>query len=151
MGRSQNNFRTVTRHKDLSNKFWLARVLFSDRSKNGKKRWTNPWVIFYKWTGLYFTRRVKTRTYRWGFSCLFKNTCNNRCDQSTWLANGAFGLLLVRTLFWLDIVHWLAVILSPDGAIIIQKNESKLLNIIKNTMDNNSGLSTCMSALFPSL
>lgn len=62
------------RHNDQPKKFLLGQGLFL----TGQKTLTNPCVIFY----FYFYKETKkTKIYRYGFDCLFKN--DKEHDQST--------------------------------------------------------------------
>ena len=76
--------------------FSQSSLVFWPVKKIGKK-WTNPCVILYQWTWLHFYKETKTKIYRWGFGhCSRIRVCEtSQHDQ------------------WVDIVHWLAIILIP--------------------------------------
>ena len=58
--RAQNNFRMVARHDNRPKKFVLRHVSFLTSQKSWKKL-TNPCVIIYLWTWLYFTKTQNLR------------------------------------------------------------------------------------------
>ena len=64
------------------------------------KKWTNPCVIFYYWTWLYFYKETKSKIYRWVFGCV---CVTGRHDRRVELLAGQDAILA-------DIVH---CILSP--------------------------------------
>ena len=108
--RVQNNFRMVARHDNKPKKFELRHVSFLTSQKSWKKL-TNPCVIIYLWTWLYFTKRQNLRFKGENLAvCSRMRVClpvNMTSERSFWP---------VKSLFWPHIVCWQAVILSPGLA-----------------------------------
>ena len=90
-----------------------------------------------------FFKETKSKIYRWGFGCLFKN--KSLFDRSTWLVSGAFvrsrwhsdrTLSIDRPLFWvLKVVHmaviWVVHQGSPwTGASVLSSTATVLLTIL---------------------
>ena len=106
--RAQNNFRMVARHDDRPKKFVLRHVSFLTSRKSWKKL-TNPCVIIYFWTWLYFTKKQNLRFKGENLAVCSgtRVSLTSQHDQSFWP---------VKSPFWPDIVCWQAVVLSPGLA-----------------------------------